>query len=105
MSDPLAKLRESLKSGKPIAPRPTTGPIVAGDRYGHTGKADPLAALRQQVKLGEKLPIAPAGPQLTDALKSLEGRLLTAIATVNGHGHPLQYASDVLAALKKITPA
>jgi serine phosphatase RsbU (regulator of sigma subunit) len=49
--------------------------------------------------------IAPAGPQLTDALKTGEGRLLTAIATVNGHGHPLQYASDVLAALKKLTPA
>lgn len=68
-------------------------------------KSDPLHALRSQIKSGKKVEAAPAGPQLTDALKTLEGRLLTAIATVNGHGHPLQYAADVLAALKKITPA
>lgn len=47
----------------------------------------------------------PLTAPLTDALATSEGRLLTAIATANGHGHPLQYANDVLAALKKITPA
>jgi hypothetical protein len=98
MSDPLAKLRESFKSGSYVPPKGTAKPIGPA-------KGDPLHALRSQIKAGEKVTAAPTGPKLTDALKSLEGRLLTAIATVNGHGYPLQYASDVLAMLKKITPA